>query len=686
MNKVSNAIIPLITIVIFGSCVSQVPMSRVRLTQPDVRIEKDTVLTKKEFSWVDENGVEKIISRAEKDSATGENLTTIHLSGVTVSAKSKQVAERNGMINLDFIVTVPSELINKKWQVQLTPEAFTKRDTMFFDKIFLSGADFAKMQKKGYLQYQAFLSSIIPDSLYLQQLFNKKGYRKAIKELEEEYYQAWKNEVLFKESWIDWSDKLNRRFIMFNTKMESNRASIAGNEATLLRFFPAYWLRRNLTVETVPGKWKMFLEGNHSIKTKSITPEDSVRISKRFYDYKRIAENQRKSEMKDEMFNKLVKLPYESSKLDTIIQSGDNFIYFYKQRVPATDDTKTIKLTLDGVVVSTNAVRTQLPPSDTLTFYVSSMSQFLDHEPRYKKKIITKKDEVNVTAYINYVTAGYRFDASLGDNDSEIQKVFNTINSINFTGECLIDSIHMTATSSPEGSSSLNYNLAKKRALNLKAYLSETSEDKEGIDTLFRPRWKGEDWVKLKNFITEDDSLQAKYSILSLIDEITDEDLREREIKKYNQDYVYLREKYYPLLRGVEFKFHLHRRNMIKDTIIMPVIDTTYMNAVKDVELKHYKKALAVLSDEYPEDYNTAICLMSLGYDTKALEVMQKQKDSSNRNYILAILCARLKREEDAVRYYLRSCEQGQDKIWRGRLDPEINKLIETYNLNKDEY
>ena len=661
-------------------------MTRVRLSQPDVKMETDTVLTKKEFSWVDENGVEQIITRAEKDTVTGENLTTIHLSGVTVSAKSKQVAERNGMINLDFIVTVPAELINKKWQVQLTPEAFTKRDTMFFDKIFLSGADFAKMQKKGYLQYQAFLSSIIPDSLYLQELFNQKGYKKAIKDLEEEYYQAWKNEVLFKESWIDWSDKLNRRFIMFNAKMENNRASIAGNDATLLRFLPAYWLRRDLTAETVPGKWKMFLEGNHTIKTKAITPEDSVKISKKFYDYKRMAENQRKNEMKDAMYDKLVRLPYESSRLDTIIQSGNNFIYFYRQRVPATDDTKTIKLTLDGVVVSTNADRTQLPPSDTLTFYVSSMSQFLDHEPRYKKKIITKKDEVNVTAYISYVLAGYKFDAALGDNEAEIKKVFNTINTINYTGECLIDSIYMTATSSPEGSSLLNFNLAKKRALNLKEYLSKTSDDKEAIDTLFRPRWKGEDWDKLKELITDDDSLKAKYSILSVIDEVKDEDKREQEISKYREDYNYIKGKYYPLLRGVEFKFHLHRRNMIQDTIIMPVIDTTYMNAVKDIESKQYKKALAVLTDEYPEDYNTAICLMSLGYDQKALDIMRKQKDTSNRNYILAILYSRLKREEEAVRCYLRSCEQGKDKIWRGRLDPEVNKLIETFNLNKDEY
>ena len=62
------------------------------------------------------------------------------------------------------------------------------------------------------MRYQAFINSIIPDSLYLQKLFDGKGYRRQLAELEEEYFQAWKHEVLQKERWIDWSDKANARF------------------------------------------------------------------------------------------------------------------------------------------------------------------------------------------------------------------------------------------------------------------------------------------------------------------------------------------------------------------------------------------------------------------------------------------------------------------------------------------
>ena len=125
------------------------------------------------------------------------------------------------------------------------------------------------------------------------------------------------------------------------------------------------------------------------------------------------------------------------------------------------------------------------------------MVQFLDREPRYKKKIITRKDEVNVTAYINYQTASTTFDERIGKNKEELERVFETIRNINYTGEFLIDSIYMTATSSPEGSASLNMQLSKGRALNLKQYLLRESDDREGVDSLFRPQWIGEDWDEL---------------------------------------------------------------------------------------------------------------------------------------------------------------------------------------------
>lgn len=668
------------------SCVTDHKLARVRISQPQMKeaVADTGFRLPRQITWTDDKGKEHIVTEATKDSVTGEYITQMELSEITIVAKSKQVAERNGKIKLDFIVTVPGELISNKWQVQLTPVAYKSADTLYLDRIFLSGADFAKMQKKGYMRYQAFMNSIIPDSLYLQKLFDEKGYRKALAELEEEYFQAWKHEVISKERWIDWSDKTNARFALFNYRMERNKQAIAGYNS-ILEYLPAYRLRREMDGKYIPSKWKIFAEGNYKIRTRNITPEDSASITRRFTDYAKMAENRKRKEQAGEMYEKYVRFPYEAARLDTVIKEGDNFVYYYKQELPATENTKKIDLTLDGQILSKDETKTQLPPSDTITYFISSMVQFLDRSPRYKKKIITRKDEVNLRAYVTYKSGATEFSEDIGDNRAEIDKVFETIHGINYTGEFLIDSIRMTATSSPEGSADMNLFLSKGRALALKKYLARRSDDREGVDTLFRPCWTGEDWNRLHGLVLADDSLENKSYLLRIMKETDNPDNREYALRKYSADYKRIREKHYPLLRGVEFKFHLHRRNMLQDTVVMPVIDTTYMHAVKMIEDRQYRQALAILDVSYPDDYNTAVCLMSLGYDKRALEIMTEQTDTSDRNYLLAILYSRLKREEDALKMYVKSCDQDASKIWRGRLDPEINKLIVTYNLYKDE-
>lgn len=668
------------------SCSTAPRLTRVRISQPQMReTAADTnYQLPKQVTWTDEKGVQHIVTEAAKDSVTGEYITQMELTEITVVARSKQVAERNGRINLDFVVTVPGELISNKWQLQLTPVAYKRTDTIRLERIFLSGADFAKMQKKGYMRYQAFMNSIIPDSLYLQKLFDEKGYRKALAELEDEYFQAWKHEVIAKERWIDWSDKANARFALFNYKMERNRQAIAGYNS-ILEHLPAYWLRREMDGRYIPSKWRIFADGNHRIRTKSITPEDSAAITERFTDYGKMAENQKRKELAGEMYEKYVRFPYESARLDTVIKEGDSFVYYYKQELPATENTKKIDLTLDGQILSKDETRTALPPSDTITYFISSMVQFLDRTPRYKKRIITRKDEVSLRAYVTYKPGSTGFSENTGNNKAEIDKVFETIRGISYTGEFLIDSIRMTATSSPEGSSEMNLFLSRERALALKRYLAERTDDREGVDTLFRPHWIGEDWARLHELVRADDSLSNRTALLHVMEETRNPDSREQALRGYASDYRRIREKHYPLLRGVEFKFHLHRRNMIQDTVVMPVIDSTYMEAVGLIEDRQYRRALSILEESYGEDYNTAVCLMSLGYDSRALDIMLAQPDTSDRNYLLAILYCRLGREEEALKTYVKSCDQDDSKIWRGRLDPEINKLIVTYNLYKDE-
>ena len=71
------------------------------------------------------NTDEQVRTRDEK---TGEDIVTVTLSEVTVVARTKTVPERFGMVNLDFIVTVPKTLIDKRWMITLTPTLEIRRE------------------------------------------------------------------------------------------------------------------------------------------------------------------------------------------------------------------------------------------------------------------------------------------------------------------------------------------------------------------------------------------------------------------------------------------------------------------------------------------------------------------------------------------------------------------------------
>ena len=108
----------------------------------------------------------------------------------------------------------------------LTPYADKNGRIIEFDKILLSGAQFIKQQAKGYQMYQNFINSIIPDSAYMQYLFDSKGYQKALLDIEEQFYYSWQKELLSQQRFVDWRSIRNKRHLLFNGLMERNRATV----------------------------------------------------------------------------------------------------------------------------------------------------------------------------------------------------------------------------------------------------------------------------------------------------------------------------------------------------------------------------------------------------------------------------------------------------------------------------
>jgi len=677
MERRNNSVLFLVGF-LFASCSSPLinklgtDNSKIKTTQvlPKSKdIKQPTVI----YSAETEKKLKQGYTAYDKDRKTGEDIMSVSLNEVQVVSKSKNIAERFGKVSLDFKVEVPSSLIDNKWQVRLTPFADKNGKRIEFDKIFISGADFLRKQKAGYQMYQNFVNSIIPDSTYMQMLFDTKGYQKALNDIEEMFYLAWKKELLSQDRFVDWKNIRNKRILLFNGIMERNRASI--NPDDWKKVLPSYHLERNLA--TVPAQWDMYMNATFSAKPSHLSSKDSIELSKKFFDYKRMGENERKKLLVNDKYSEYVIFPKDPCKLDTIIQKGNKFEYYYKQTIDIDENVRKIFLTVGGEVVAMDESRYHLPESDTITYYISSMIQFLDRTPHYKRIIVSRHAQANTTAYITFPVGTAKLIAT-DSNKQEIDKVLQTLHDLTFTGELVLDSVNMIATASPEGNALSNLRLSHQRSSSLKKYLLEKVDNADNIK-LFRPLAIGEDWPGLSALIRADSTISNKSAALDIINHTIHLDSRENKLKAL-PEYAHIKKTLYPKLRAVKFDFFLHRREMVKDTIHTTVIDTAYMAAIKMMEERQYKSALSVLT-EY-NDYNTAVCLMSMGYDTQAIDILDKLPQDGNSYYLLAILYMRLKQTEHALECFKKACAYDPSKFYRGALDPEINELIINNKLN----
>ena len=373
-------------------------------------------------------------------------------------------------------------------------------------------------------------------------------------------------------------------------------------------------------------------------------------------------------------FARFVKYPYsEGSRLDSIVQHPGHISYYYSQEVPTDETSKTMLVTLQGWVMALDESYYKLPPSDTLTYHVSSMLSFADTTTRYKIKIIEKYATVQDRNYIQFRLNDTHVLDSLGRNAAELDKIRTRMAGLIGQREFFVDSIVLTASASPEGRYARNSTLAQGRAHALKGYLRKCIGPQ--VDTLMQIRWIAEDWHELTTRIRSDENLQHRAEILKLIDTDSDPDRRERTIRElYPQDYQYLKESVYPSLRAVTMRYDQRRVGMVKDTIHTREVDTAYMRGINLLQKRKYAKALYILNDY--RDRNTVITLLSLGYDAQALEMLNGLERSHTTEYLKAVACARLGRKTEGREHFLKACELDERMLFRGNLDPEIAELL----------
>ena len=125
---------------------------------------KSAVTTRDTLKIKDDDGSEILIMKAIKDEETGEMVASDVIEAATVTARFRNVAERQGKVDLAFQVLVPKTMMDSKWQLRFYPDMFVLGDSIRLDPVVITGAAYRKAQLKGYQQYDKFLSKIIHDT------------------------------------------------------------------------------------------------------------------------------------------------------------------------------------------------------------------------------------------------------------------------------------------------------------------------------------------------------------------------------------------------------------------------------------------------------------------------------------------------------------------------------------------
>ena len=599
---------------------------------PDIRKE----LKAQRDTFVIKDGDKEILIMKAIKNEDGEMVAHDVLDAAVVTARFRNVAERNGRVDIEFQVIVPQSMQDSKWQLRFRPQMYIMQDTLDLDPVIITGAEYRKGQLKGYQQYEKFLATIVTNP--------------------DEFVNWWLLELFIERNMPN----------LYAFKTDSTYVSDE-------EFASVYGVTEKEAIEHYTD------------------------------DLARKANNKRISR-REKMYRKYVKVPIvtDGLRLDTVIQTfNGDFIYRYVQPIKTRPKLRKVDVVLSGDIYESDAKIYDIPISDPLTFYISSLSAFVDNRERYLTKVIERRVEENTACYIEFASGSFEVDEKMGNNPDEIGRIKDNLISLMQNEKFDLDSILVTSSASPEGAVKFNDRLSKLRSEGISEYFSKWMNhyqdslerergfavDEEGNIIIQKRtqipmigRSNGENWQMLDRLVEKDTVMteDEKKSYISYA-EIKDIDQRERSLQSLGC-YRHMREKLYPRLRTVRFDFHLHRKGMVKDTVHTTVLDTAYMNGVQAIRDRDYEAALTLLRPY--NDYNTAIAYLCMDYNASAMQILESLERTAQVNYMLAVLYSRRGDEEKAVECYVRSCSQDPTYVHRGNLDPEISVLIRRYGLN----
>ena len=601
---------------------------------------KAASVTRDTLKIKDDDGTDILIMKAIKDEETGEMVATDVLDAARVTARFRNVAERNGKVDLAFQVIVPESMMDSKWQLRFYPDLYVLGDSTRLDPVIITGAAYRKAQLRGYQQYDRFLSRIIQDStrfvnIRALEIFLKRNIPQVYAFKTDSTYVS--DEQFYSVYGVSEQDAVEH----YTNQIAKNRNERrkARMDKMYRKYVKAPIVTEGIRLDTiiVDANGDFIYNYVQTINTRPKLRKADIVLSGEIYEQDQKLYSIPRSEP----------LTFYISSISTLADNTERYLTKVIERRASANTECRIDFELGKAEVK--------PELGDNWFGIKrikeTLASLVDNETFDLDSII-----VSATASPE---GSYATNKALAQRRSEsVSKYFSSF--IKEYGDSL-----RTA-----GGVSMNIDGSDM------AYTRQIQQIR------FTPRSIPENWDDLYALVEKDIVLNVdQKEIFRQIYDIEDPDKRERTLQGRSY-YSYLKESLYPQLRTVKFNFYLHRKGMVKDTVHTTVIDSTYMRGVQALKDMDYAGALALLSPY--RDFNTAVAFMGLDRNVNALSILEGYEKTPEVNYLLAILYSRTGEPEKAVDCYMRSCRQNRSYVYRGNLDPEISVLIKTYGLNQE--
>ena len=243
----------------------------------------------------------------------------------------------------------------------------------------------------------------------------------------------------------------------------------------------------------------------------------------------------------------------------------------------------------DGVPVDSQFVSSDktvprgAPSEDRVSTSEGTRSYMLDDDSEFTET--ERTDLVSGDASVSFLINESEMRADYNLNQQYLDKITNTLDKVFADPSIRILGIDISGYASPDGPYALNVRLADRRMARLKSYIMSRYDIS---DSLITTQSTPEDWEGLEQLILNSsaDDLPHRDALLDIIRSDRSLDAKERAIRRYSADFVYLKRSVLPRLRRSEYVIRYARhsrtfrsRMVMREKPLLPPVSLEELDA-----------------------------------------------------------------------------------------------------------